>query len=69
MTLFHRMWEHSTLPTDPIWTILVLLPRLNADTQGINLIEVLWKDVEAVIDTWVKTSVQFHDILHGFRAR
>ena len=37
------------------------------DTQGIGLLELLWKVLEAVVNTWIKTDVQFHDILHGFR--
>ena len=36
------------------------------DTQGIGLIEVLWKDFEAVINTRVKLAVHFHDVLHVF---
>ena len=34
--------------------------------MGVGLLKVLWKIIEAVIDTPVKTDVQFHDILHGF---
>ena len=30
--------------------------------------DVVWKVVEAVIDTRTKTVVQFHDVLHGFCA-
>ena len=62
------IWEYSTLPTDLSWTILVLLPKGNADTRSIGLLEVLWKLVESIIDTWIKTTVMFHDILHGFIA-
>ena len=32
----------------------------------VGLLEVIWKVVEAVIDTWIKTVVQFHDVLHRF---
>ena len=59
------MWEHSTLPTYLIWTVLVFLTKVNADTLGIGLLEVLWKVVEDVIDTWIKTEVKFHGVLHG----
>ena len=38
------------------------------DTQGIDLLEVVWKLVEAVIDTRIKPVVQFHDVFHRFSA-
>ena len=46
--------------------MLVLLPKSNADTQGIGLLEVLWKAVEAIINTHIKTEVMFHEVLHRF---
>ena len=62
------MWEHSKLPTELSYTILFLLPKGNADTWGIGILEVLWKILEAIIDTRIKTEVMFHDVLHGFYA-
>ena len=61
-----HMWEHSTLPTKMSCTILVLLPKSNFYTQGIELLGVLWKVVEAIIDTRIKTAMVFHDVLHVF---
>ena len=34
-----------------IWNILVLIPKGNEYNQGINMIDVMWKVVEAIIDT------------------
>ena len=48
------------------WTILVLISKVNAYTQGIGLIGVLFKVVEVLSDTCIKAVVMFHDILHGF---
>ena len=48
------------------WTILFLLPKGNAENRWIGTIEVLWKVVEAIIDTRIKTVVTFHNVLHGF---
>ena len=45
------MWESSTLLTHMSCTILVLPPKGNTYTWGIGLVEVLWKIVEAIIDT------------------
>ena len=50
------------------WTILVLISKVNAYTQGIGLIGVLFKVVEVLSDTCIKAVVMFHDILHGFIA-
>ena len=45
---------------------MFLIPKGNKDTQGIGILEVVWKVAEVVIDTCIKTAVQFHDVLHGF---
>ena len=66
LALTKHMWDHRTLPTDLSWTILVFLLKVNVDTRWISLIKVLWKAVNAVIDTWVNMVVKFHDVLHVF---
>ena len=33
------------------WNVMVLIPKGNADTRGIRVLNVGWKVVEAVIDT------------------
>ena len=63
------MWESGTLPKDMSWTIFVLTPKGKADTREIGMIEILWKVVESIIKTNIKTVVTFHDVLHGFRIR
>ena len=68
MTLVQYMWYNSTLPRELSYTILVLLPKLNTDTRWIDLIKFLCKFVETIINTMVKTTVQFLDVLHGFYA-
>ena len=50
-------------------TVLVLIPKVNEDTRWIELIEVVWKVVEAVIDARIKTVVQCNDVLYGFCKR
>ena len=68
MTLVQNMWDNRNLPTEQIGNISVFLSKVNKDTRGIDLLEVLRKTTEAVIDTRVKTAVQLHDVLHGFCA-
>ena len=49
-----------------MWTLLVLIPKCNIVTQGIELLEVVWKVVESVIDSRIKTAVRFNDVLRVF---
>ena len=58
----------SFIPEELVWAALVLNPKGNADTWGIGILEVVWKVVEAVIDTWIKSVVQFYDVMHCFCA-
>ena len=49
-------------------TILVLTPKGNIDTRGIGILKTLWKVVEAIINTCLWSSIQFHYVLHRFCA-
>ena len=60
------MWETGSIQTELVWTVLLMIPKENLDTWGIGLLEVVWKVVEAVTDTRIKSVVQFYDFLHGF---
>ena len=44
----------------------ILIPKDNTYNQGIGLLEVLWKVVDAIIDKHINKAVTFHDVLHGF---
>ena len=48
--------------------MLVLIPEVNKDTLGIDLLEFIWKVVDVVIDTRIKIVVQLHDFFHGLCA-
>ena len=50
------------------WTFLVLIPKGKTDIRGILLLETLWKLVELIIDTRLRSRLQFRNVLHGFRA-
>ena len=49
-------------------TVLILIPKGTTDTRGKGLLYTLWKAVEALIDTRLHDSLQFHDVLHRFRS-
>ena len=63
------MWSMGEMPKELGLTILVFIPKGTTYTQGIGLLETLWKVVEALIDTRIRASLQFHDNLHKFWAR
>ena len=55
-----------TIPTKLGWKILVLTLKGNTYNQWIGILEVLWKVMEAIIDTRIKKAMAPHDFLHGF---
>ena len=63
--IVQRMWRMGEVPQEFGWTVLVLVRKGTTDTRGIGLLENLWKVVEALIDTYIRASIQFHDVLHG----
>ena len=66
--IVQHMWCTGDTLQELGWTFLVIIPKGTTDTQGIGLLETLWKVVEALIDTHLRVSLQFHDVLHGFRS-
>ena len=65
--ILQHMWSTGEIPQDLGWNVLVLIPKGTTNTWGIGLRETLWKLVEDMIDTRLRASLQFHDVLHGFR--
>ena len=60
------MWQHKYIPTELGCNILVLITKYNTDNRGISLLESLWKVVKAIIDTRLRSSISFQNILHVF---
>ena len=65
--IVQNMWKTGEIPHELRWTFLVLLPKGTIDTRGIGLLENLWNVVEELIGTRIRSSMKFHDVLHGFR--
>jgi exonuclease III len=65
-SLLTHMFETGEVPEEVRWSLLILLPKGDGGVRGIGLLELVWKHVEAIIDTRVKKAVRFHDSLHGF---
>ena len=51
-----------------MWSTTVLLPKGGCKYCVIGLVEVLWKVISIIIYQRLTDSIEFHDILHGFRA-
>ena len=58
-------YQHE-VPISCNTAVYLSLPKVKKYTRGIGFIEVMWKIVEAVINTPIKMTVKFHDILYGF---
>ena len=65
--IVQHMWRTWEIPPKLGQTVLVLIPKETTTTQGIGLLETLWKVVEAMIDSCLRASLQLHDVLNGFR--
>ena len=46
--------------------MVVLLPKCGKDYRGIFLVEVMWKVMAAILNLQLTTSINFHNLLHGF---
>ena len=64
--IFQCMWSTGEISQELVWTILVFIPKVNTDIQGIVLLETLWKVVEVIINTCLRSNIQFDDFLRGF---
>ena len=51
------MWKHGDIQRDLEWTLLVLIPKRKTDTQIIDLLELLRKVVEAIIEIRLRVNV------------
>ena len=56
------------MPRESGWDILVFITKGNTYTWGVSLHDMLWKVMESIIDTRLRASIQFHNVLHGFHA-
>jgi len=64
--LVQEIYRSGVLLTELPWSTLLLLPKDSGGFRGIGLLETVWKVVSSIIDVRIKTSVRFHDVLHGF---
>ena len=68
MDLVQTAFRDGDLAEEATWQAIFLIPKVNKDYRGINLVEVMWKVVAAIINRRFTASITYHDFLHGFRA-
>ena len=66
--IVQHMWQTGEIPQDLGWIALVFIHKGTMYTWDIGILETLWKVVEALIDTCLRASLQFHEVIHGFQA-
>jgi hypothetical protein len=66
--VIQQIFETGLIPTEMTWSILVLIPKSSGGTQGIGLLEAMWKVISTIISNRLQQSIDFHEALHGFRA-
>ena len=59
----------GTLAKDIMYQTVVLIPKgASRNFRGIGMVEVLWKTVTSLMNCRLTPAINFHDVLHGFRA-
>ena len=66
--LFLAPFREGELAEEATWQGVVLIPKGKKDYRGIDLVEVMWKVVAAILNRRFTASITYHDFLHGFRA-
>ena len=66
--LIQTTFREGKLVEETTWQAVVLIPKGKQYYRGIDLVEVMWKVVAAILNCRLTTSITFHDFLHGFRA-
>ena len=69
VSLVQHAFETGELPADMAWATVVLLPKGGGQFRGIGLLESIWKLITSILNRRMQRTIDFHDALHGFRAR
>ena len=66
--LVQTEFREGEIAEEATWQAVVLIPKGKRGYQGIDLVEVMWKLVAAIINRHFISSITYHDFLHGFWA-
>ena len=59
-------WE-GKLAKEATWQAVVLIPKGKKDYRGIDLVEVMWKVVAAILNRQLTVFITYHNFLHEFQ--
>jgi exonuclease III len=65
--LVKHCFETGELPQSACFSTLVLIPKSDGGVRGIGLLESVWKVMSMIIKERMSRTIQFDDMLHGFR--
>jgi hypothetical protein len=68
-TFVRHIYATGEMPAELSWAIMILLPKGEGQYRGIGLLEITWKLISRIIDRRIRQHVEFHDTIHGFRAK
>ena len=68
MELVHTVFRGRELAEEATWQAVVMIPKGRQDYRLIELVEVMWKVVAAILHRRLTVSITYHDFLHGFWA-
>ena len=68
MDIIQVAFIYGRLLEEFAWQTVVLTSKGNGWFKGIRPVEILCKALLGVVSQRIEAAVQFHDVLHGFRA-
>ena len=60
-------FREGRLTAELNWTTMILLLNQQEVYMGISLVEVIWKIINTIINTYLRVAISLHDSQHGFR--
>jgi Reverse transcriptase (RNA-dependent DNA polymerase) len=65
--LLTHCFDTGEIPQSTCFSTLVLIPKSDGGVRGIGLLESVWKVISMIIKERMSRTIQYDDMLHGFR--
>ena len=66
MDLVHTAFREGEMAEEATWQAVVMIPKGRKEYRGIELVEVMWKVVAAILHLRLATAITYHNFLHVF---
>ena len=66
VVLMQTDFQEGRLEQESSWQVVVIITKGRRDYYGIGLVQVVWNVVTIILNLCLTTSIDFHDVLHGF---